>query len=77
MWGFPGGSDNKDSACNGGDPGSILGSGRSPGEKHGNPLFTTNVLHMCGYLDLGSLSLKTFFCRTSSVFFSLLPLKLQ
>ena len=30
--GFPGGSDGKESACNAGDPGSILGSGRSPGE---------------------------------------------
>ena len=30
--GFPGGSDGKASACNAGDPGSFLGSGRSPGE---------------------------------------------
>ena len=30
--GFPGGSDGKESACNAGDPGSILGSGRAPGE---------------------------------------------
>ena len=30
--GFPGGSDGKESACNVGDPGSIPGSGRSPGE---------------------------------------------
>ena len=36
--GFPGGSDGKESACNAGDPGSILGSGRSPGEGNGNPL---------------------------------------
>ena len=28
----------KESACNGGDPGSILGSGRSLGEENGNPL---------------------------------------
>ena len=35
---FPGGSDGKESACNAGDPGSILGSGRSPGEGNGNPL---------------------------------------
>ena len=32
---FPGGSDDKESACNVGDPGSIPGSGRSPGEEHG------------------------------------------
>ena len=36
--GFPGGSDGKVSAYNTGDPGSILGSGRSPGEGNGNPL---------------------------------------
>ena len=30
--GFPGGSGGKAPACNAGDPGSILGSGRSPGE---------------------------------------------
>jgi len=29
---FSGGSDNKESACNAGDPGSIPGLGRSPGE---------------------------------------------
>ena len=28
---FPGGSDSKESACNAGNPGSILGSVRSPG----------------------------------------------
>ena len=31
-------SDGKASACNAGDPGSIPGSGRSPGEGNGNPL---------------------------------------
>ena len=36
--GFPGGSDGKESACNAGDPGSVPGSGRSPGEGNGNPL---------------------------------------
>ena len=36
--GFPGGSDGKASACNAGDPGSIPGSRRSPGEGNGNPL---------------------------------------
>ena len=36
--GFPGGSDSKASARNEGDPGSIPGSGRSPGEGNGNPL---------------------------------------
>ena len=35
---FPGGSDGKASAYNAGDPGSVPGSGRSPGEGNGNPL---------------------------------------
>ena len=35
---FPGGSDGKASAYNAGDPGSIPGSGKSPGEGNGNPL---------------------------------------
>ena len=34
----PGGSDGKETACNGGHPGSIPGLGRSPGEGNGNPL---------------------------------------
>ena len=36
--GIPGGSDDKKSACNAGDPGSIPESGRSPGEGNGNLL---------------------------------------
>ena len=35
---FPGGSDGKASLYNAGDPGSILGLGRFPGEGNGNPL---------------------------------------
>ena len=40
LWsgGFPGGSDDKESAHNAGDLASIPGSGRSPGEGNGNPL---------------------------------------
>ena len=38
LWGFPGGSEGKASAGNVGDPRSIPGSGRSPGEGNGNPL---------------------------------------
>ena len=38
FWDFSGGSDGKESACNAGDPGSIPGWGRSPGEGNGNPL---------------------------------------
>ena len=40
LLGFPGGSDGKASACNAGDPGSISGSGRSPAEGNGNPLYS-------------------------------------
>ena len=36
--GFPGSSVGKESACSVGDPGSIPGLGRSPGEGNGNPL---------------------------------------
>ena len=36
--GFSGGSDSKESTCNAGDPGSISGLGRSPGEGNGHPL---------------------------------------
>ena len=35
--GFPS-SDGKESTCNAGDPGSIPGPGRSPGEENGNPI---------------------------------------
>ena len=35
---FPHGSLSKEFACNAGDPGSVAGSGRSPGEGNGNPL---------------------------------------
>ena len=35
--GFPSDSDGKESACNAGDPGLILGLGRSPGEWNGYP----------------------------------------
>ena len=35
--GFPGGSDGKESTCHAGDPSSIPGLGRSPGEGNGYP----------------------------------------
>ena len=38
MSGLPGGSDGKESACNAGALGSVLGSGSSPAEGNGNPL---------------------------------------
>ena len=36
--GFPGSSAGKESTCNAGDPDSIPGLGRSPGEGNGYPL---------------------------------------
>ena len=36
--GLTSGSEGKATACNAGDPGSIPGLGRSPGEGNGNPL---------------------------------------
>ena len=38
LWGFPGSSAGKESACNAGDLGSIPGLGKFPGGGHGNPL---------------------------------------
>ena len=37
-WGFPGDPYSKESACSAEAPGSIPGSGRSPGDQNGNPL---------------------------------------
>ena len=36
--GLPCGSESTESACTAGDPGSVLGLGRSPGEGNGNPV---------------------------------------
>ena len=36
-WGFPGGSDGKESACNAGNPCFIPGSGKFYEERNGNP----------------------------------------
>ena len=38
LWGFPGSSAGKESACNAGDPSLIPGLGNSPGEGIGYPL---------------------------------------
>ena len=50
--GFPGGLDNKESACNVKDPGLIPGSGRSPGEGNGNPLLNSCLEN---FMDTGDL----------------------
>ena len=81
IMGFLGGSDGKVSACSAGDPGSIPGSGRSPGEGSGNPLQYSSTLYsstlprifhgrwsLVGYSPLGRKKLN----MTSLSFFSFL-----
>ena len=52
LWGFPGSSAGKESACNAGDPGSIPGLGRSPGGGHGHPLQYSCVENLQGQRSL-------------------------
>ena len=49
--GFPGGSDGKESSYNAGDPGSIPGLGKSPGEGNGYPL---HYPHLENPMDRGA-----------------------
>ena len=51
QWRFPGGSDDTDSACFIGDPDSVSGAGRPPGEGNGNPF-----QHSCleNFMDRGA-----------------------
>ena len=49
---LPGGSEVKASAWNAGDPGSIPGLGRSPGEGNGNPLQYSCLGYPMGKGDL-------------------------
>ena len=55
-YGFPDGSDGKESACNTGDLGSVPGSERSPGEGNGNP-----YQHSCleSSMDRGDIRLQS------------------
>ena len=53
---FPRGSDSKESTCSAGDPGSIPGSGRSPGEENGYPFQYScleNLLQSMGLQRVG------------------------
>jgi len=52
LLGFPGGSDDKESACNAGDLSSIPGLGRSPGGGHGSPLQCSVLENPCGQRSL-------------------------
>ena len=49
---FPCSSVGKESACNAGDPVSIPGSGRSPGEGHANPLQNSCLGNPTGRLEV-------------------------
>ena len=63
--GFPGGLDDKESACNAGDLGPIPGLGRSPGEGNGCPLlllFLPGEFH--GQRSLADYSLWAAKCQT-------------
>ena len=57
--GFPGSLTGKESACNAGDPGSVPGSGKSPGEGIGYPL-------QCSWLPLW-LSCKESACNVGDL----------
>ena len=54
--GFPGGSDDKESTCNAGDLGSILGLGRCPGGSHGNQLQYSCLENLHGQRSLANYS---------------------
>ena len=51
--GFPGGSGGNESACSTGDPGSIPGLGRSPGEGKGCPLQYFDLENSMDCIDHG------------------------
>ena len=51
--GFPGSSADKESACNVGDLGSMLGLGRSPGEGKGYPLQCSGLENSMDYIVHG------------------------
>ena len=51
--GFPDDSDGRESTRNAGDPGSIPGSGRSPGEGNGYPLQYSGMENSMDYIVLG------------------------
>ena len=57
--GFLGGSAGKESACNEGDLGSILGLGRSPGEGKGYPLQYSSLENSMDYSPWGLKELDT------------------
>ena len=57
--GFPGGSSGKESACSAGDPGSIPGVGRSPGEGKGYQPQYSGLDTPMDYVDHGVAKSRT------------------
>ena len=57
--GFPDSLVGKESACNAGDPGSIPGSGRSPGERKGYPLQYSGLENSMDYTVHGVAKSRT------------------
>ena len=57
--GFPDGSVGKESACNAGDLGSILGLGRSSGEGKGYPLQYSGLENSMNYIVHGVTKSRT------------------
>ena len=55
-WGFPGGSDGKESTCNVGNLGSVPGLGRPCGGGHGNPLQYSGLENPQGQRSLSGCS---------------------
>jgi len=59
FFGFPCGSAGKESACNAGDLGLILGLGRSPGEGKYHPLWYSGLGNSMGCLYYGNAKIWT------------------
>ena len=59
LWGFPHSSVGKESAYNAGDPSSIPGSGRSPGEGIGYPLRYSGLENSMNYTVYGVTKSRT------------------
>ena len=56
--GFPGGSASKEPTCNAGDLGSILGFGRSPGERNSYTLQYSRLKNSMDCIVIGSQTAK-------------------
>ena len=74
--GFPCGSAGKESTCNAGDPGSIPGLGRSPGEGKGYPLQCSGLENSMDHVVYGVAKSRTrLSARWSQLYFPAIMLK--